>query len=83
MTEVVLDRKTLAKLRSAKKRVAVRDKTGNLWGYFTPAKKKSSYEGIEIPYLPEEAIRRRKKEMTGKTYTTARVLKYLKALEKR
>jgi hypothetical protein len=83
MTEVVLDRKTLAKLKGAKKRVAICDKSGNLWGYFTPAKEKSAYDGVEVPPLSGEEIRRRKREMAGRTYSTPEVLKHLRSLEKR
>jgi hypothetical protein len=80
MSEVVLDQKTLAKFQGAKKRVAIRDRAGTLWGYFTPVDKKSPRANIEIPFSEAELQRREKEK---KTFNTAQVLKFLKNLETR
>lgn len=58
MLSVVLDSKSLQRLRQAGGVVEIRDEEGQLVGYFTPPVDRSLYESVEIP-ISEDELRRR------------------------
>jgi hypothetical protein len=61
MSSVVLDSKSLEKLRQGQGRVEIRDEAGQLAGYFIPPHDRlleaSLYGGIEVPFTDEDLDR--------------------------
>jgi hypothetical protein len=58
MTQVILDRATLDKLRQVQEVARLCDETGGVVGYFHPVIDPSEYEGLEPPMSEEEMARR-------------------------
>lgn len=61
MSSVVLDSESLTRLRQAEGRVEIRDKAGQLVGFFTPTGERSPsvspYRNLEIPFTDEDLDR--------------------------
>ncbi len=81
MSSVVLDSKSLEKLRQGEGRVEIRDEAGQLAGYFIPpddrSLKASLYREVEVPFT-EEDLDRFEQEPGGRSLD-----EILKDLEKR
>jgi hypothetical protein len=54
MGHVILDRQSIAQLVCVTERVEVRDKSGQVLGYFVPLSAADDYDGYECPLSEEE-----------------------------
>ncbi len=80
MTQVVIDPTTQAKLMNMEQPLEIRDESGRVLGYFTPAEDTSWYKSVEPPVTEEELQNREQEAATGECLTTAEVLDHLKKL---
>jgi len=77
MTTLIIDQDTRTKLGNLQDRLEIRDETGRVLGYFTPAPDRSLYENVDSPVSVEE-LRRRERAGGGRTLS-----EILSDLEKR
>lgn len=79
MTTIPLDPKTVAALIADRRLVAVTDEAGGVVGYFAPAVSREEMARRFLGLPDPEAVRRQA-DRPERTYTTAEVKEYLRAL---
>jgi hypothetical protein len=69
MSTVIIDQDTRTRLGNLEDRLELRDETGRVLGYFTPAPDRSLYDNVDSPVSVQE-LRRRERAGGGRTRRT-------------
>ena len=78
MTQLVVERQTVAKLKKLRRQAEIVDELGNVIGIFEPARRRSpNYKGIDAPFSEKEL---QEAERDPISYSTAEVIAYLEKL---
>jgi hypothetical protein len=84
MKKIIIDRKTLAKLKHLEEKAEFCDESGVTLGYFKPTDDRDIYKNTKVPKLSRKELKEIEREMNeGRFFTTAQVLAHLRSLEKR
>ena len=83
MKKIIIDGRTLSKLKNLEEKAELCDESGATLGFFKPTNDRDIYKNIKVPKLSREELKQIKREMKeGKYYTTAQVLAHLRSQEK-